>query len=86
MRDTPRRRGGPAWADRFFERFYPIPDPCDTLSSWEHWTNRDLRALSLSELLAERERLKLRILYDPRPAPWLLERLEMLQQAIRNAA
>lgn len=65
------------------EEIYAVPDPFDTLEAWERREHRDLAAMTLSEVLVERDRLRLRLLLDPKPDPWLPERLERVQRRLR---
>lgn len=67
------------------ELLFPIPDPLDTLEQRERFEHRDLAGLSRAELLRERERLKLRLLLDDAPDPWLFQRLDVLRRMLGDA-
>ncbi len=64
--------------------FYSMPDPMDTQSQWETHSHHDLQVKTRAELLFEHERLRNRLLLDPRPHPWLRERIVAIREAIRR--
>lgn len=65
------------------ELFYPIPEPLRSWEQRERFYNRDLEGLTLPQLLAERARVRGRMLNDTHP--WLFERLDAIESAIRRA-
>ncbi|HUK57471.1 MAG TPA: hypothetical protein VLY20_12530 [Nitrospiria bacterium] len=62
---------------------YKIPNPLRSEEDWIKWTHRDLAALSRAELERERARLRMRLILEDRPHHWLLERLEVIEEALR---
>ncbi len=51
----------------------------------ERYAHRDLSRRPRAELARERERVRLRLLLDDYPDPWLLTRLERLGKAVDRA-
>jgi hypothetical protein len=76
---TPARRRHRARLEPFYQR----PDPFDTLEAWERAEHRDLPRMTRAQLLAERAKLRLRLLYDETPPRWFLERARALDEALR---
>jgi hypothetical protein len=74
-----------AFSSRFLDRVYAVPDPLDTEEQWQRARHADLARADRPSLLAERQRLHLRLLLDRRPHLWLLERASAIQKALRNA-
>ncbi len=73
------------FSQALLERLYAIPDPVDTDVQFSQWTHRDLEAMERAGLLAERQRVRLRLLLDPSPDLWLLDRAARLEEALRRA-
>ena len=67
------------------ERVYAVPSPLESLEDHERYAHRDLPRLARAELLRERERLRLRLILDDTPDPWLLGRLDALRKALGDA-
>jgi len=61
---------------------YPVPDRFDTLEAFEKYTCRDLEVMCLPELLAERERVRFVILFEPAPDAWFVKRLQAIEEEI----
>lgn len=76
----PLHDAAPSW----IRRYYPIPDPLATFEQAERWRHLDVPGRSENGLRAELNRITLRLLYDPRPAPWLLERRAVLRREIAS--
>jgi len=62
----------------------PVPNPLDSLEQWESYHHLDLEYLTRFELLLTRTRLYMRLARDPKPHPWLLERLEEVQRRLKD--
>ena len=67
------------------ELVYSVPNPWATLEQHERHEHRDLKRQSHPELRRELERLKLRLLLDDAPDPWLFARLDLLRRVISDA-
>jgi hypothetical protein len=67
------------------DALYHAPEPLASLEEFERFHDRDLPRLARAELLRERERVKLRLLLDDAPDPWLFKRLEALRRALGDA-
>jgi hypothetical protein len=77
---APSHDAAPSWV----RRYYPLPDPLATFEQAERWQHLDVPDRSEDGLRAELNRITLRLLYDPRPAPWLLERRAVLRREIAS--
>ena len=66
------------------DAIYRVPNPWDTLEQRERYVHQDLGRQTRGELLREREALRMRLVLDNAPGPWLLERLEMLRRVLGN--
>lgn len=64
---------------------YSVPSPFDSLEEHERHEHRDLPRRARAELFRERERVRLRLLLDDAPDPWLFQRLEKLREALADA-
>jgi hypothetical protein len=49
---------------------------------WRRQQNGDLAEMTVGQLLAEEERVKLRLLLDPAPHHWFIVRLEAVRRAL----
>lgn len=78
----PLHDAAPSWV----RRYYPIPDPLATFEQAERWRHLDVPGRSENGLRAELNRITLRLLYDPKPSPWLLERRALLRREIASRA
>ncbi len=76
----PSNDAAPIWV----RRYYPLPDPLATFEQAERWRHLDLPGRSDDALRAELNRITLRLLYDLKPAPWLLERRALLRREIAS--
>ena len=74
----PLHDAAPIWV----RRYYPLPDPLATFEQAERWRHLDVPGRSDEALRAELNRITLRLLYDPKPSPWLLERRALLRREI----
>jgi broad specificity phosphatase PhoE len=61
---------------------YAVPDPLETDVEAARWAHQDLAGLTPAELADERDRCHLRLSVDPRPVPWLLDRLRRLNEVV----
>lgn len=77
---APSHDATPSWV----RRYYPLPDPLATFEQAERWRHLDVAGRSDDALRAELNRITLRLLYDPKPSPWLLERRAVLRREIGN--
>lgn len=68
----------------FLDRLYPIPDPFNTSEEYEKEKHLDIQSMNLPSLKAERARVRMRLLYDQNPSAWLIERLNVLEEEIKN--
>lgn len=59
----------------FLDEICPLPIIAD-----ERMFHGDLAAMGLGDLRREAERLRLRLLLDPRPHPWLIERFQYVER------
>ena len=59
--------------------FVPVEGPAD-----ERYFHDDIAAMSEMDRLREYERARQRLLLDPKPHPWLLERIDRLQEALNH--
>jgi len=59
---------------------YPLPDPLTSLESYQRHSHLDLPLRARVDLLRERDRLRLRLLLEEAPDPWLLERMQRLTE------
>ena len=64
--------------------FYPKPDRFDTEEAFKKYAGIDLEAMCMSELLAERERVRFVLLFEPSPDAWFVKRLQAIEEAIRE--
>lgn len=76
----PSNDAAPIWV----RRYYPLPDPLATFEQAEQWRHLDVPGRSDDALRAELNRITLRLLYDPKPSPWLFERRAVLRREIGN--
>ena len=76
----PLHDAAPTWV----QRYYPLPDPLATFEQAERWRHLDVPGRSEDGLRAELNRITLRLLYDAKPSPWLLERRAVLRREIGN--
>ncbi len=76
----PLHDAAPIWV----RRYYPLPDPLATFEQAERWRHLDVQGRSEDGLRAELNRITLRLLYDPKPSPWLLERRALLRREIAS--
>jgi hypothetical protein len=67
------------------DALYHVPEPLASLEEFERFYARDLPRRARAELLRERERLKLRLLLDDFPDPWLFQRLDALRRVLGDA-
>jgi hypothetical protein len=65
---------------KWYDYIYSLPDSPD-----ERMFHEDLAAMSLGELRREGERLRLRLLVEPRPPHWLLERYQLVMREFTDA-
>lgn len=64
---------------------YPVPVPTETIEEWHRARHEDLAGKSRYELLRERDRLRLRLLLDDDPEPWLVARWHAVAEALARA-
>ena len=57
--------------------FVPVEGPAD-----ERYFHDDIASMSEMDRLRECERARHRLLLDPKPHPWLLERIDRLREAL----
>lgn len=67
----------------WFERYYSIPNPCNTYEEYLTATHHDLEEMSFAELKSEKVRVQMRLLYDKNPPAWLTERLNAIEETIK---
>jgi len=67
------------------DAIYAVPEPLASLDQFERFHHRDLPRLARSEVLRGLERLRLRLLLDDTPDPWLFGRLEELRKIFGDA-
>lgn len=60
--------------------FVPVEGPAD-----ERYFHDDIVEMSEMDRLWECERARLRLFLDPKPHPWLLERIDRLREALDHA-
>lgn len=72
-------RASPAWLNHL----YSVPDPLGSLEQWECFKHVDLGRMTRPFLLRELDRLRLRLLLDEDPDPWLVTRLSAIEEALR---
>jgi hypothetical protein len=72
-----------AWG-QFLERICPLPDPIESEEERQRHEHADLSGLTLRELERERSRVHLRLVLEDTPAPWLQERLAIVERGIRD--
>ena len=70
---------------RLVRALYPVPVPTETIEEWHRARHEDLAGKSRFELLHDRDRLRLRLLLDDDPDPWLLERWHAVVEALDRA-
>lgn len=75
----PRPRG---FARLLLNTIYPIPDPVSDEDQHARFHHHDLADMDRGSLRLEQERLRLRLLLDGAPGPWLVERLDALREAL----
>ena len=63
-------------------KIYRSPDPLTSLEEYERHEHRDLSRRPRADLLRERERIRFRLLIDDEPDPWLVTRLQRLDEAL----
>ena len=68
---------------RKLDFLYARPNPFTSYEEWEKYSHSDLQNMTRALLKREHARLKLRLLYDERPAAWFLERLEKIGALLR---
>jgi hypothetical protein len=71
-------------SQKLLDAFYTVPDPLDTYEQLWHWDHADLDSMDRSSLLAERQLLRLRLLLDPSPDAWLLDRAARVEEAVSH--
>ncbi len=76
----PSHDAAPVWV----RRYYPLPNPLASFEQAERWRHLDVPGRSDDALRSELNRITLRLLYDPKPSPWLLERRAVLRHEIGN--
>lgn len=76
----PSHDAAPIWV----RRYYPLPEPLASFEQLERWRHLDVPGKSHDALRAELNRITLRLLYDPKPSPWLSERRAVLRHEIGN--
>ncbi len=57
----------------------PVPDAFQSSTAAARAEHRDLAAMSDADLWREGERSRLRIVLDPEPVPWVLERFRAVE-------
>lgn len=65
-----------------FNRFYAVPNPFTSLEQYYQFTHIDLREMTKPLLRRELAKIRLRLLYDDKPARWILDRLEKVREAL----
>lgn len=65
---------------RLLESIYPMPDGMEHERDYLRLVHADLGTISDLELADERARARLRLMLDPRPEPWLIERVRLLEE------
>jgi len=63
---------------------YPVPDRFDTVEQFEKYVGSDLEVMPRAELIAERERVRFVLLFEPTPDAWFVKRLQAIEEAIRE--
>jgi len=58
--------------------FYRQPNPLTSFEQWQKFIHDDLQNMTRALLRREHARLKLRLLYDEKPASWFIERFEKI--------
>jgi hypothetical protein len=71
---------------RLDRQYGAVPDGFDTAEQWARERHQDLGCMTLPELLRERDRVRARILFDPAPASWWLQRVAAIDEVIGRAA
>ena len=74
-RGTPRPRA-------FYEEMYPLPVRIASEDEWRRWVHHDLVEMDDRAVRLDRDRLRHRLMHDPKPHPWLLERQEAIQRRL----
>jgi hypothetical protein len=67
---------------RLLEAIYTAPDPYESQHGYDKFTHVDLTRMSLVDLQRESRKIRLRLDLEDVSTPWLLERFEMVRQAI----
>jgi hypothetical protein len=68
------------------DQFYTVPEPMHSYEDWQRFRNLDLMEhRSPEELMLEIDRLRDRLRLDEHPHPWLLVRLDALEETLRRA-
>ncbi len=62
---------------------YSVPDRFDTEEAFKKYAGLDLEAMCVPELLAERERVRFVLLFEPSPDAWFVKRLHAIEEAMR---
>lgn len=75
MKDQATRK---AFLDQIY--FVPVEGPAD-----ERYFHDDIVAMSEMDRLREWERARQRLLLDPKPHPWLLDRFDRIREALDHA-
>ena len=71
-----------AFLGLFLDCVYPVPPE---MPPGEQYFHEDITEMNDSQRRRELERVRLRLLLDPKPHPWLLERMDRLEEAFDHA-
>lgn len=66
---------------KFLDWLYPVPDEGD---SGDRRFHDDLLEMTDLELQCEFDRLKHRLLFDPNPTPWLIDRHDRIESKLNE--
>jgi len=69
-------------ASAILDALLQIPNPLDTHEQFQQFHHLDLVHLSREEWQQELSRVRFRLLFDPAPHPWLVERLEAIKETL----
>ena len=67
--------------NRLLRAIYPTPEEMDFGAQYFHG---DLADIPRPELHGEFKRIELRLLLDPQPTPWLLERYDLIERQLNE--